>query len=135
EHSEKPVHSVGYSRKHLILYKMEKYMLSTRHPERFWSSMRQTFTKHADTIARFPRWRHPLVGYLVGLLFVGLGLAGGLLETQILSPVSFPGVFFMFGVVVVAFVWGVLPAVFTILLSLLVLDYLYVPPFGALGSY
>jgi len=27
------------------------------------------------------------------------------------------------------------PAIFTILLSLLVLDYLYVPPFGALGNY
>jgi PAS domain S-box-containing protein len=135
ENSEKPANVLVTSRKRLSLYKMEKHMISTRHQERFWSSIRQFFMKHADTIARLPLWRHPLVGYLVGLLFVGLGLANGLLETQILSPVSFPGVFFMFGVVVVAFVWGVLPAVFTILLSLLVLDYLYVPPFGALGSY
>ncbi|HZR39636.1 MAG TPA: ATP-binding protein [Ktedonobacteraceae bacterium] len=110
-------------------------MLSTHRQERFWSSIRQIITRDADRVARLPRWRHPLVGFLIGFLFVGLGLAGGLVEAHILSPVSFPGVFFTLGVVIVALLWGVVPAIFTILLSLLVLDYLYIPPFGTFGGY
>ncbi len=98
-----------------------------------YTRLQQLIVWHSD--AMLPRWRHPLVGYLVGLLLVGLGLGVGLLETQLLFPLSFPGVLLLFAVVIVAFLWGAMPALFTVLLSLLVLDYLYVPPFGALGSY
>ncbi len=50
-------------------------------------------------------------------------------------PFSFPGVPLLFAIVLVALLWGVGSAVFAILLSLLVLDYWYVPPFGTLGAY
>ncbi len=89
---------------------------------------------HTYPAAQLPRWRHPLVGYLVGLLLVVFGLAIGLVETQVLFPFSFPGVLLLFAVVIVAFFWGALPALFTVLLSLAALDYLYVPPFGVLGG-
>ncbi|MBA2676997.1 MAG: PAS domain-containing sensor histidine kinase [Ktedonobacteraceae bacterium] len=88
-----------------------------------------------DTASLLPHWRHPLFGYLVSLLLVGLGLGIGLVETQLLFPFSFPGVLLLFAVISVAFVWGAMPALFAVLLSLLVLDYLYVPPFGNIGSY
>jgi len=77
--------------------------------------------QHTRSVAQLPRWRHPLVGYLVGLLLVGLGLAMGLVETQLLSPFSFQGVPLLFAIVLVALFWGVGPAIFAILLSLLVL--------------
>lgn len=86
-------------------------------------------------MAQLPRWRHPLIGYLVGLLLVALGLGVGAVETQLLLPFSFPGLPLLFAIVMVALLWGVGPAVFTLLLSLLVLDYWYVPPLGTLGSY
>ena len=81
------------------------------------------------------RWRHPLVGYIVGLVLISIGLGIGFLETQLLSPLSFPGLPLLFAVVLVALFWGVGPAAFAILLSLLVLDYFYVPPFGTLSGY
>lgn len=80
------------------------------------------------------RWHHPLIGSLVSLVLVGLGLGIGLVEAQFLFPFSFPGVLLLFVVLVVAFLWGTMPALFTVLLSLLVLDYLYIPPFREVGS-
>ena len=74
------------------------------------------------------------MGYIVGLLLVAFGLSIGLVETQVQFPFSFPGVRLLFAVVIVAFLWGALPALFTVLLSLIVLDYLYVPPFGVIGG-
>ncbi len=108
-------------------------MLSTFHT--FRTRLQHLIVWHTHAVAQLPRWRHPLIGYLVGLLLVSLGLFVGLVETQLLSSFSFPGVFLLFALVVVALLWGVGPAIFALLLSLLVLDYLYVPPFGRLGGY
>ena len=58
-----------------------------------------------------------------------------LVETYLVSPFSFPGTFLLFAVVFVALFWGLGPALFAILLSLLVLDTLYIPPFGILDGY
>lgn len=110
-------------------------MLSTQRQGRLHPYLQQILATHTQSITQLPRWRHPLFGYLVGLLLVSLGLALGLIEAQLLAPLSFPGVLLLFAVVLVAFLWGVIPAVFTILLSLLVLDYLYIPPFGMIGSF
>src|SRR5438128_798282 len=110
-------------------------MLSTQHQGRFRAYVQRLVTSQTNAVAQLPRWRHPLVGYLVGLLLVGLGLGVGVAETHLLLPFSFPGVPLLFAIVLVALLWGVGPAVFAILLSLLVLDYWYVPPFGTLGAY
>ncbi len=99
------------------------------------TSLKRFSLWQTNASAHLPRWRHPLVGYPVSLLLVAFGLSIGLVETHLLFPFSFPGVLLLFAVVIVAFLWGALPALFTVLLSLLVLDYLYVPPFRDLGSY
>src|SRR5690348_45216 len=113
----------------------EKRMLSTQQQGRLRAYFQQMITTHTQSMAQLPRWRHPLIGYLIGLLLVGIGLGLGIVETQLLLPFSFPGVLLLFATVLVAFLWGVFPAAFTVLLSLLVLDYLYVPPFGRIGAY
>ena len=114
-------------------------MLSTQHQGRFQrrsqAYIQHVVRWHTNAIAQLPRWRHSLIGYLVGLLLVGLGLGVGVLETRLLFPFSFPGVPLLFAITLVAMLWGVGPAIFAMLLSLLVLDYWYVPPFGTLGAY
>jgi len=110
-------------------------MLSSHRQDRFRAYVQHLVTRHTHAVAQLPRWRHPLVGYLVGLLLVGLGLGVGMVERQLLLPFSFPGVPLLFAIVLVALLWGVGPAFFAMLLSLLVLDYWYVPPFGTLGAY
>src|SRR5207245_10896988 len=82
-----------------------------------------------------PPWRHPVVSYVLRAFLVGLGLFMGLIETQLLLPMAFPGVLLTLTVLIVALLWGVGPAVFEILSGLLALDYLYVPPFGSLAGY
>ncbi len=110
-------------------------MISTQRQGHFRAYLQRLVTWHINSVAQLPRWRHPLVGYVVGLLLVGLGLGVGAVETHLLLPFSFPGVPLLFAIVLVALLWGVGPAVFAMLLSLLVLDYWYVPPFGTLGAY
>src|SRR5947209_2000754 len=101
-------------------------MLSTQRQRRFQGRSRayiqHLVTWHTHPAAQLPRWRHPLVGYLVGLSLVALGLGVGVVETKLLLPFSFPGVPLLFAIVLVALLWGVGPAIFAILLSLLVLD-------------
>lgn len=94
----------------------------------FWSAL----TRANDTL---PWWRSPLVGYCIGVLWVGMGLGIGLAEKQLLAFFSFPGMVLFAGVILVSLFWGVMPSILTTLLSLLVLDYLYIPPFGSFGSY
>src|SRR5437764_8923582 len=107
---------------------MEKQMISTQHQKRLRAYLQQLVTWHINSVTQLPRWRHPLIGYLIGFLLVALGLAIGLVETQLLSSFFFPGTLLLCAVVLVALLWGVGPAIFVILLSLLVLDYWYVPP-------
>jgi PAS domain S-box-containing protein len=105
------------------------------HQPRWFLSLQRLAGWHQRSLAYLPRWRHPLVGYPVGLLLVGLSLAVSLVEARLLFPFSFPGLLLLFVVVLVALCWGVGAALFTTALSVLALDYLYVPPFGNLGSY
>jgi PAS domain S-box-containing protein len=106
-----------------------------RAPQTVLARLRQLLTWHSDMAALLPRWRHPLVGYAMSVLLVGLSLLIGFVETQLLFPFLFPSVLFLFVVAVVAFIWGAAPALFSVLLSLFVLDYLYVFPSGVLGGY
>src|SRR6266516_7244443 len=130
-----PLEQIKRNKYIVCINKREKQMLSSHLQDRFRAYVQHPVTWHTHAVAQLPRWRHPLVGYLAGLLLVGLGLGVGLVERHLLLPFSFPGVPLLFAIVLVALLWGVGPAVFAMLLSLLVLDYLYVPPFGTLGAY
>src|SRR6266700_2168425 len=77
-------------------------------------------------VAKMPRWRHPLVGCAASIPLVALGLVAFLLARQILSNLYFPGSFIFLSILAVALFWGVGPALFSVLLSTLGLDYFYV---------
>lgn len=99
------------------------------------STLRRLLASPACSRDQLSRWHHPLMGYLVGLLLVSLGLGLALVETSLGSPFSLPGTFLLFAVVFVALFWSLGPALLAIVLSLLVIDALYIPPFGILGGY
>jgi signal transduction histidine kinase len=85
-------------------------------------------------IAQIPRWRHPLVGYVVSVPVVGLAMLGVMLGKAFLLAFSFSGVVMFLAVVGVALFWGVGPALFSVLLSALALNYFYLPPIGQITS-
>lgn len=86
-------------------------------------------------MAEMPRWRHPLAGYVASFLVVGLGLLVVLLEQHLLPNFYFPGIPMLLATLLVGLFWGVGPALLSVLLGALCLDYFYIPPslqFGVL---
>lgn len=78
--------------------------------------------------AETPRWRHPLVGYLATLPLVVLGILAMFLEQHLLPDFYFRNAPMYISVLLVALFWGVGPALFSIILSAVGLDYFYIPP-------
>src|SRR5947209_2307513 len=95
-------------------------------------SLRCTMRNGQRYVAQIPKWRHPLLGYLMSVPVVGLALLGVLLVQYFLKVFSFPGVSMFLAVVLIALIWGVGPALFSVLLSTLALDYFYLSPAGHL---
>lgn len=79
--------------------------------------------------ANIPKWRQPQLGYLVALPLVALAIFSTLYLSHILGGhFVFPGSLAILAVLVVALFWGVGPALFAIVLSVLSLDYYVVLP-------
>jgi len=78
-----------------------------------------------------PLWRHPQFGYLVCLPLMGLALLGSLLEQQLGLHAYFSSAPLLLAVVLISLLWGTGPALLAILVSMLVLDYVDVPPTGS----
>jgi signal transduction histidine kinase len=77
-------------------------------------------------------WHHPWMGYLFSLPLLGLALLVVFLGQRWLPHFSFFDIPFFLAVIVVALSWGAGPALFTVVLSALVLDYFALPPLGTL---
>jgi signal transduction histidine kinase len=86
-------------------------------------------------IAEIPRWRHPFVGYVASVPLVALGILAVMLEKHLLPSFYFPGVAMLLSVLLVALFWGVGPALFSVLLAALALDYFYFPPFFQFSAF
>jgi len=82
-------------------------------------------------VARIPKWRHPLVGYILSIPLVGLTLLGVMWEQRMLPHFYFSGGPLLLAVMLIALIWGVGPAIFAALLGALALIYLYIPPFAS----
>jgi signal transduction histidine kinase len=78
-------------------------------------------------IAHIPRWRQPLVGYLVTLPFVAVATIFTVLMKYILPRFYFPGSTMLLAIILVALLWGIGPALFSVFLSTISLDYFYIP--------
>lgn len=90
--------------------------------------LQQEAERRKRYIAQIPRWRHPLVGYVLSVPLIGLGLLGAHLEQLLIRGVYFPALPLILPVLVVALMWGTGPAMLSVLLATLVLDYFFLPP-------
>jgi signal transduction histidine kinase len=90
--------------------------------------LQQEAERRKRYIAQIPRWRHPPVGYVFSVLLTGLGLLVAHLEQLLLHGIYFPGLPLILPVLIVALIWGTGPALLSVLLGTLVLDYFFLPP-------
>jgi len=67
-------------------------------------------------------WRHPFVGFLISSLLAGFTLLCFFWEGQHLHALSFPGTLIVLQVIAVALMWGLAPALLSVLLNILILD-------------
>ena len=79
-------------------------------------------------IAHIPRWRQPLIGYVFAFPLVALSITMTLLMQKLLPHYYFPGAMLLLAIVLIAFIWGVGPALLSVFLGSLALDYFYIPP-------
>jgi signal transduction histidine kinase len=78
--------------------------------------------------AHIPTWRQPLIGYLLTFPIVVMATAFTLLMKYLLSSFYFPGITMLTAIVLVALLWGVGPALLSVLLGTFSLDYFYITP-------
>jgi K+-sensing histidine kinase KdpD len=78
-----------------------------------------------------PCWRRSYIGYLACLPLVGLAILGSLLEQQLGLHAYFSSAPLLLAVVLTALLWGTGPALLAIVASILILDYMDVPPTGS----
>jgi signal transduction histidine kinase len=84
-------------------------------------------------IANIPRWRYPIIGYIVTVPLIVLVAFSDWYLTQVLGKLIFPSTVFILAILFVASLWGVGPSLFAILLSAVAFDYLYITPFALLN--
>lgn len=108
-------------------------MIVDRHGRQFKQmSFAQRVELRKHYVATIPRWRHPSVGYLACCPIMALGLLTTVGLRELLPQFYFPGSVLMLTVLLVAMLWGVGPALCTVIVSTLVVDYYFVPPIGEL---
>ena len=107
---------------------LSKIRTGQRERSRVVVRLRQEAERRKRYIAQIPRWRHPLVGYVLGVPLIGLGLLVAHLEQLLLHGVYFPGLPLILPVLIVALIWGTGPALLSVLLGTLVLDYFFLSP-------
>jgi signal transduction histidine kinase len=89
--------------------------------------LQQHAQRHKRSATLMPRWRRPVIGYVLSIPVVGVTLLGVLWVQHL-----FPHFFFFDGplllaVMVIAMIWGIGPALFAALVSTAALVYLYIP--------
>jgi len=90
---------------------------------------------HKHYVVAVPRWRRPIVGYVISIPFIAATLYASLLFQEMLGEFRFPGSLLVLPVVFVAICWGVGPSVFAVVLSALLLDCYFIQPVGQLGMF
>lgn len=91
-------------------------------------SLHKNATLRREYVAQLPGWRRPAVGYLLSIPLVSLALLGALMMQKFFTTFYFPGSVLMLAVLFSALAWGVGPALFSLFLCLVALDYFLIPP-------
>src|SRR6266571_4560965 len=99
--------------------------------QRFIISSLQYDTSH------LPRWRRPLVGYLVSVFFIIGSLSVDFFgrTSHILMLIPGLGLYLYFTTVIISFFWGLGPSLLVLLSGFLVVDYFYIQPIGDVLHY
>lgn len=83
--------------------------------------------------ADIPGWRHPAIGYIVALPFIGLVTLGDWYLSKMLGENLFPSTVFVVVILFIALLWGVGPALLAIAAGCISLDYFYIKPQGTIS--
>jgi signal transduction histidine kinase len=103
-----------------------------RHPQEqaYQAALRQQREQDRHSVTKLPWWRTPLVGYLVCPLLIGVAAIIDLtLQWHGLHLYTTSATFYL-AEVVIAWLWGVGPALLGMVLGFLLLDSLIIPPYG-----
>lgn len=92
-------------------------------------SLQQRAKLRKEYRLQIPVWRRPLVGYLMAIPIVALGTALMFFEYQLLSSFYFSGIPAILAIMLVALIWGLGPALFSVLLGSLALGAFYIHPY------
>lgn len=88
--------------------------------------LQQSAKVRKDYVAQIPRWRRPGVGYLMTFPLVGLGCLVVYLEYLWLTHFYFSGIPIIVASMFVALIWGLGPAIFSVLLGSLALGLVFI---------
>lgn len=91
-------------------------------------SLYRNVTLRKQYALQTPGWRRPIIGYLASIPLVGFGVTATIFLQQWLGTFYFQGSFLMMAVLFVALFWGVGSALFSVVLSCVMLDYFIIPP-------
>jgi len=84
-------------------------------------------------VAHLPWWRHPLVGYITSLPLNALALVVPFAMKHLMLQDYFLGAPLFLVIVIIALIWGAGPAICSIIIGTVALDYLFVPPYDTLN--
>jgi signal transduction histidine kinase len=91
-------------------------------------SLEQRNRLRKDYMAHVPRWRYPLIGYLVTIPVIAVVIICELYIAKLFGEFLFSSTFSVLSILFVALFWGVGPAVFAIALNFATLYYYFVLP-------
>jgi signal transduction histidine kinase len=92
-------------------------------------SLQQRAKLRKEYRLQMPVWRRPVVGYLMAIPIVALGTVLMFFEYQLLFRFYFSGIPAILAIMLVALVWGLGPALFSVLLGSVALGYFYTHPY------
>jgi len=96
---------------------------------RAWLGLRRWLRNYTFAPLWLPeRWRHPLVGYVSGVLLAGAAVAVDLLLLHFFPTFEMAGVLSILAILLAAFTWGAVPCLMTTLTSVVLLDYFDIAP-------
>src|SRR6266567_7430797 len=112
----------------------EMSMGGRRKPALKQMSFEQRAVLQKSYVATLPGWRHPTIGFLVCVPLVAMAMFSTLALHNVLSPFFFPGSLLTLAVLIVALFWGVGPALCSVLVGALLVDYYLLFPLYPLPS-
>ena len=103
-----------------------------RHPQEQTNqtALRQRREQEPRIVTQLPRWRSPLIGYLISPFLIGIAAITDLTLQWLRLNLYTTSATFYLAIVVIAWLWGVGPALLGIVLGFFVLESVIIPPYG-----